>query len=83
MNQEITLEELGYIEVIDDNNMIVYDIQNNISDTDRLIFYKTLKNFEIYTQSDSPFESPIPQTINMQELQAIYNKCKDLGWLDE
>ena len=25
----------------------------------------------------------IPCPVNMKELQAIYNKCKELGWFDE
>ncbi len=83
MNKDITLEDLGYKKAIDDNNMLVYDIKHFISDTDRIVFYKELKAFEVYRQSDSPFEYPSPQTVNMQELQAIYNKCKELGWFDE
>ena len=83
MNKDITLEDLGYEKKQDDDISLIYEIKHFISDTDRIIFYKTTKLFEMYTQSDSPFEFPKPQTINMQELQAIYNKCKELGWLDE
>ena len=83
MNKDITLEDLGYEKIQDDDILLVYEIKNFVSDTDKIIFYKNTKVFEIFTQSDSPFTPPQPQNINMQELQAIYNKCKGMRWLDE
>ena len=73
MNKDITLEDLGYY---CDNK------QYKISYTK----YNTYETINIYLETKT-FEkkdiSNISKPITKNELQAIYNKCKELGWLDE
>ena len=77
MNKDITLEDLGYR----------LDKQNNY-----LVYYKLLKlgreiqiefNFDYKTIEKRKCWSIEAEQITLKQLQAIYNKCKELGWLDE
>ncbi len=68
MNKDITLEDLD-LSCIEYSDCICYG--KGIMD-EYIWFYKKSKTIE------TTFDK-----INMQELQAIYNKCKELGWLDE
>ena len=63
-------ENLGYEKLQDNKNITEYidkDINNKV------VFYKNLKEVaKLYNFG-----------ITMQELQAINERCKELGWLDE
>ena len=75
MNKDITLNDLEY--ELDSTHEIEghfhYFKHDIIIDFDlkRKNFYK----YSCLSDCRCP--------ISMQELQAIYNKCKELGWLDE
>ena len=73
MNKDITLEDLGYEKIQDDVNWLVYSYEKVF----KILFYKPQQDLQIECLDN------IYNTIDMEELQAIYNKCKELGWLDE
>ena len=95
MNKDITLEDLGYKKyenhpkketneptfTTQDNPVIEYSQEDNKS-IEEITFDIWSKNvwFRGYRKD---LKTQLPCPINMQELQAIYNKCKELGWLDE
>ena len=66
MNKDITLEDLDFIKGEDNKHFLVYKKTFEKS----IVFKKIIKHVEL----DGNF--------TLQELQAIYNKCKELGWLD-
>ena len=73
MNKDITLEDLGY---------------RNIDKDIRITYKKEEKyNFKIIEFYDKRIvineDDEYSPELSIEELQAIYNKCKDLGWLDE
>ena len=70
MNKDITLEDLGY-----ERDYEIY--------TDTLAyFYKARKPHKyIIFHDKNNIESDY--CLSVKELQAIYNKCKEIGWLDE
>ena len=68
MNKDITLENLD-LSCIEYSDCICY--RKGIID-EYIWFYKISKTVEITIDS-----------ITMEELQAIYNKCKELGWLND
>ena len=74
-------EELGYKKHLTDKKgiEILYLKKSDISanEMEKIIFYKCkMVGFEyVY--------SGFKKDINMQELKAINQKCKELGWLDE
>ena len=83
MNKDITLQDLDF-ELHDEiPHQINYFNKKFISETNIISFDKNTKTIECLVESDSPFTPDVPYPINMKELQAIYNKCKELGWLDE
>ena len=95
MNKDITLEDLGYNKyenhpkqetneptfTTQDNPVISYKQEDAIG-IETITFDIWGKNiwFKGYRKD---LKAQIPCPINMQELQAIYNKCKDLGWLND
>ena len=62
-------EELGYKKE-DDEYWIIYKGEEK-----DITFNKKYKNVEVYDERES-------QYMTMRELQAINEKCKELGWLD-
>ena len=80
MNKDITLEDLDYY---------MYDGRDR--EYPFVLYKKMEDNFEHDIDFDftnkevriSCIDEQFPKEINMQELQAIYNKCKELGWFDE
>ncbi len=76
MNKDITLEDLGYEKINHDEYVVIYKKKTKIS-TITLKFYINNNSF---LKED---ELGLAKVINLEELQAIYNKCKELGWLDE
>ena len=95
MNKDITLEDLGYNKyenhpkqeanestfTTQDNPVISYKQEDAIG-IEEITFDIWGKKiwFKGYRKD---LKTQIPCPINMQELQAIYNKCKEIGWLDE
>ena len=79
MNKDITLEDLDYLISFEDDTELTYN--QNLEYTDSyyryISFDKVNKVIEIDDNSTEPFY------LQTEELQAIYNKCKELGWLDE
>lgn len=70
MNADEMFEKLGYKKQ-EGLREINYYCGNN-----EIIFYKDFKWFSCSKQEEIDF-------INMQELQAIYKKCEELGWIDK
>ncbi len=77
MNKDITLEDLGYKseEAEDYIEYEKYDDYNCLEIS--LMFWKN--GFNKVTIRIRK----VVCALDIQELQAIYNKCKELGWLDE
>ena len=80
MNKDITLEDLDFY---------MYDGRDRQCP---FVLYKKYEgNFEQDIEFDftekavkiSQIDERYPREINMQELQAIFNKCKEYRWLDE
>ena len=71
MNKNITLEDLGYEER--EKNTSTYCIKSYINkNTMQIIYFDYDKQIDI---------DKCIMTLDL--LQAIYNKCKEMGWLDE
>lgn len=77
MNKDITLEDLGYTQ---------FDYRDKAN---QFIEYKKLEKgiekkivFDIFLKEIEFNHSFRDCSINMEELQAIYNKCKELKWVD-
>ena len=77
MNKDITLEDLGYekIKAKKDDICCYFNKEDNV----KLTFYKFENELRVFIEDDCHMGT----FLNTLELQAIYNKCKDLGWLDE
>ena len=70
MNKDITLEDLGYEKY-----------EKHDDDGDYIEYYKEKIHDSITFYYDKSIN--IDCLCNVRVLQAIYNECKDLGWLDE
>ena len=73
MNKDITLEDLGY---------------KNIDKDIRITYKKEEKyNFKIIEFYDKRIvineDDEYSPELSIEELQAIYNKCKEIGWFDD
>ena len=77
MNKDVTLEDLGY-ELQKKTDREVWYLNKNTTPVEtNITFIPQMKYFTIYKRGiDNP-------CIDIKELQAIYNKCKELGWFDE
>ena len=64
-------EELGYKLIQDDVNWLIYSFDNKF----KIMFYKPQQDFKIECQES------IYNTIDMEELQAINEKVKELRWI--
>lgn len=72
MTADKMFEELGYKKDIDENGNIVYfKFKKYMLENDKVILIK-------FYVKDKEFINGI---IGMQELQAINQKCKELGWI--
>ena len=76
INKDITLEDLGYKNLVSDDYVIIYQKRTKIS----IITLKFYTNNKSFLKED---ELGLAKVITFEELQAIYNKCKEIGWLDE
>ena len=77
MNKDITLEDLGY-ECKETEDYIEYEKYDDYNRLEiSLMFWKNGFNKMTIGMEQ------VVYALDMQELQAIYNKCKELGWLDE
>lgn len=73
MNADEMFEKLGYKIVIIKEEMGIWYIYKGYSGMNRLFFNIIDKKIHLELHYD----------INMQELQAINQKCKELEWFDE
>jgi hypothetical protein len=67
------LEELGYKKVVDDEVILVY-----CKEEKKIVFYKVFKMIQYTGLRGSMFTMQ-----DIEELKAVYEVCKNLGWLDE
>ena len=83
MNKDITLEDLGYNELIKHKTYMFYikSLKENIEYENDEIHLEF--NFENKTICKTYGDDNTVCEITVEELQAIYNKCKELGWVDE
>ena len=71
-------EKLGYVKFHEpDDTAIEYTRYSTIEATRRICFWEDRKNFSCWSNLS------ISMPITMPELQAINEKVKELGWLDE
>lgn len=74
--------ELGY--EIEDKSFSSILYEKNISLSERVYIYFRLKEKLVQAEYvDDDYEMRGASYLNMQELQAINKKCKEMGWLDE
>ena len=81
MNKDITLEDLDF-ELVNETPMLYQKNDGGfIQNIEFINAFKRvrLSNYETYNNDQSQDE----YCLYVNELQAIYNKCKELGWLDE
>ncbi len=83
MNKDITLEDLGYEKEKDYSDRFNCLCYQKMLDRgyERIIFYLNKK--KIKTDFMTFKYVCDPKYLSLEELRAIYNKCKKLGWLDE
>lgn len=82
MNKDITLEDLEYIKDGENEWDLTYSktiISNQFYTSPITINFRKMTDETVEKYDFNGNSVPI----NIYELQAIYNKCKDLGWLDE
>ncbi len=80
MNKDITLEDLGYAERIKNSQFVLYvDIFMQTVIRLNLTCKTVMKYFFISDMTKIEEKTEL----TFIELQAIHNKCKDSGWLDE
>lgn len=72
MTAKEMFEELGYRQIYNTVNYIIYDFETKFE----IKFYRPHKNIEIVGKE--PYN-----TLDMEELQAINKQVEELGWLDE
>ena len=74
-------KELGY--EIEDKSFSSILYEKNISLSERVYIYFRLKEKLVQAEYvDDDYEMRGASYLNMQELKAINEKCKELGWLD-
>lgn len=71
-------EELGYKKVIDNEKQLQYEYEDKDFPTEdiEISFDKTFLSIKISYRNGNCYD------ITMQELQAIYKKCEELGWIE-
>lgn len=72
-------EELGYVQHTTREYEIIYNMDNltYIDDYRYISFYKNKKKIEFGTNENDCF------LLTTQELKAINQQCKELGWINE
>ena len=78
MTAKEMFEALGYELIQDDMNWLIYVINKGKWFQLDIAFSKYDKKVHLNTQ-----EAVHGHTFDIQELKAINQQCKDLGWLDE
>lgn len=73
MSAKEMFEKLGYKQVNNDINYLIYDLDGVF----KLKFYKPQQDIEIEVIEDTY------NTLDVEELQAINKQVEELGWLDE
>ena len=83
MNKNITLEDLDYIIKKQDDECIIYKKEDEFRV--KVINFVLVFESVICNSGVKIDNMMIPESImlSMSELQAVINKCKELGWLDE
>ena len=81
MNKDITLEDLGYRDIDGCNSYEKPDEEEKWL-TKCIYFYPSDKTIMI-CKEDKCENREYLFYLTTQEMQAIYNKCKDWGWVDE
>lgn len=78
MEAKEMFEKLNYFQSSEDfEDELVYNLQSEDIENYRYIsFHKIFKYIEVDDWTDN-FQ------LSMQELKAIHQQCKELGWLDE
>ena len=75
-------KELGYEKADESFSSILYE--KNISLSERVYIYFKLDEKLVQAEYvDDDYEMRGASYLNMQELKAINQKCKEMGWLDE
>ena len=78
MKAKEMFEELGYKEKKDKSKTITYILKN------RYFYYIVFKiNKKSVYKSKVVYGKDITSSITIKELQAINQKCKELGWLED
>lgn len=72
MSAKEMFEKLGYKQVNNDINYLIYDLDGVF----KLKFYKPQQDIEIEVIEDTY------NTLDVEELQAINKQVEELGWLD-
>ena len=79
--KDITLEDLGYELICNLEECIHYKKVGALGDIEEIFIHNETKdNRGLYINYNPENNGAY---LNINELQAIYNKCKELGWLDE
>lgn len=73
MSAKKMFERLGYKQVNDDVNYLIYDLDGIF----KLKFYKPQQYIEIEVIEDAY------NTLDVEELQAINKQVEELGWLND
>lgn len=73
------LEEIGYEKIKDDKYYVIYEMGASIRK--RMIF-KELTKTVCCILIDEDYDWNDALDINMEELQAIYKKCQEKGWIE-
>ena len=73
MSAKEMFEKLGYKQVNNDINYLIYDLDGVF----KLKFYKPQQDIEIEVIEDTY------NTLDVEELQAINKQVEELGWLDD
>lgn len=82
MSAKEMFEKLGYEETLNNEYTLSYTAKFFISDKHRIEFFKNTNQFICHCYSDSPFEPVKPFEVDMEELQAINQQVKELGWYE-
>ena len=81
MSAKEMFEELEY-EQTKTKKFIKYTYKKFISDWCYIVFDLENKIIDCYISKDSPFSPLEPLSIPIDELKAINQQCKELGWID-
>ena len=79
MTAEQMFKELGYEK--HENAYVIFYTQDSFLES-TIVFGIKHKNIKIYDSKDDRYKTERPKNINLAELKAIIQQCKDLGWLD-